>query len=298
MLREVSSPGSVLDPGGEGPTGSAGPVAVVVVGPTPARLNAAAALAERLGGVVTTAVDEVPSDAEAVLLVAPRSRGARGLVRGPVVGGRPVAIVQVDDVDDLPVTSLDPDPVAPWVVAAMAKNVFLGPTEQWAARLAAGHATVDLRADRARRTDLVDALQAGPGVVLYAGHGSPRGWAGYQSMRIGHLEPADAVAGRPAGLVMAFACQTLARPRGRWPFGAQLVERGLVRSYLAPAMSVFTADAEDLADLVVDLLAQRRVHTVTQLMVEVERAVVDRPAARRAWATFRLVGDPTTAITS
>ena len=95
---------------------------------------------------------------------------------------------------------------------------------------------------------------------------------------------------------MAFACQTLARPRSRWPFGAQLVERGLVRSYLAPATSVFTADAEELADLVVDLLSQRRVTTVAQLMTEVERGVADRPAARRAWSTFRLVGDPTTPI--
>ncbi len=295
MLREASSPGSVLDPGGEGPTGPLGSLALLVVGPTPARLTAAAALAERLGGVVATSLDEVR--AGSVLLVAPRSHGARGLVRGPVVGGRPVGIVQLDHLDDLAARSLSPDPAAPWVVAAMAKNVFLDATEHWATRLAAGHRTVDLRADRARRTDLVDALRAGPGVVLYAGHGSPRGWAGYQSLRIGHLDPADGAARRPAGLVMAFACQTLARPRGRWPFGAELVERGLVRSYLAPATSVFTADAEELADLVVDLLAQRRERTVAQLMIEVERAVVDRPAARRAWATFRLVGDPTTGIT-
>ncbi len=200
--------------------------------------------------------------------------------------------------DDLASGSLDPDPGAAWVVAAMAKNVFLDATEHWAPRLAAGHPAVDLRADRARRTDLVDALRAGPGVVLYAGHGSPRGWAGYQGLRIGHLEGEDEGTGRAAGFVMAFACQTLARPRGRWPFGSQLVERGLVRSYLAPATSVFTADAEELADLVVDLLAQRSAETVAQLMVEIERAVVGRPAARRAWATFRLVGDPTTSVTA
>lgn len=298
MLRETSSPGSVLDPGGEGPTGSLGSLAVLVVRPTPARLTAAAALAERLGGVVATSPEEV--QAESVLLVAPRSRGARGLVRGPVVGGRPVGIVQADHVDDLASGSLHPDPGAAWVVAAMAKNVFLDATEHWATRLTAGHRTVDLRADRARRTDLVAALGAGPGVVLYAGHGSPRGWAGYQSLRIGHLESegeGERLA-RATGFMMAFACQTLARPRGRWPFGAQLVERGLVRSYLAPATSVLTSDTEELADLVVDLLAQRRVGTVAQLMIEVERAVVDRPAARRAWATFRLVGDPTTAIVS
>ena len=245
--------------------------------------------------MLTTSVDEV--DADAVVLVAPRARGVRRLAPGPVVAGRPVGIVQLDGPDDLPAPTDGPDPGAAWVVAAMSKNVFLGPTETWASRLGAAHRTVDLRADRARRDDLVAGLHAGPGVVLYAGHGSPRGWAGYQALRIAHLEPDDGAPRRPAGLVMAFACQTLARPRGRWPFGAQLVERGLVRSYLAPATSVFTTDAEELADVVVDLLAERLVSTVAQLMVEVERAVEDLPAARRAWSTFRLVGDPTTPIT-
>ena len=194
MLREAPSPGSVLDLGGGG-AGSTVRLAVVVVAPTPARVAAAAALAEQVGGVLATSVDEV--EAEAVVLVAPRSRGVRRLAAGPVVGGRPVGVVQLDGVDDLPARQAQPDPAAPWVVAAMSKNVFLGPTERWASRLADAHATVDLRADRARRDDLVHALHAGPGVVLYAGHGSPRGWAGYQALRIAHLERADEAGHEP-----------------------------------------------------------------------------------------------------
>ncbi|HKJ55531.1 MAG TPA: hypothetical protein VJ978_06045 [Nitriliruptoraceae bacterium] len=255
-------------------------------------------------------------DADAVVLVAPRRRGPRRLAPGPVVDGRPVALVQADGPDDLARTLLAPDPHAPWVVAAMAKNVFLEPTEHWAATLrAGGHDVVDLRADRARRDDLVAGLRAGPRVVLYAGHGRPRGWAGYQALRFHHLasdrgahrDPVtdvaavigDAAPVRAAGLVIAFACDTLGRAHNQWPFGVRLVESGMVRAYLGPASAVLTADARALADVVVDILAHDHPRTVTDLVVAVDRVVAGRghAAARRAWQTFRLVGAPDTCIT-
>lgn len=246
---------------------------------------------------------EADDRSQAVVLVGPRRRGARGSVPGPVVGGRPVALVQADTTADLPPRLSDPDPGAPWVVAAMAKNVFLAPTEQWAQRLADGGRTVvDVRADRARRSDLIEALAAGPSVVLYAGHGRPRGWAGYQALRIHHLlgsrEDDGAALGetRAIGLVVAFACDTLSRSRNQWPFGARLVDTGRVRAYLAPASKVVTAEAEVLADIVVQLLAAERPATVAALMAMIDRCVAGDRVASRAWRTFRLVGDPSTEL--
>lgn len=228
--------------------------------------------------------------ADAAIVVATSRWGARRLLPAPVVDGVPVGIVQEGHG---PVCEVDPpDPSAPWVVAAMAKNDFLEPTAHWARSLRfGGRDAVDLRADRARRSDLVEALASGPGVVLYAGHGRTIGWSGYQGLRRRHLEP-----GRAAGLVVAFACDTLKRARSRVPFGSQVVGAGLARAYLGAVGSVRTADVSDLAEVVVFLLAHERPRTVAELMLEVEHTVADLPAARRAWAQFRLVGDPTTPL--
>lgn len=238
------------------------------------------------------------ADVDAAVLVVPRRRGSRRLLPGPVVAGVPVGVLQADDCGRLPSASGRPDPTARWVVAAMAKNVFLRPSDDWATRLAVVHPVSDLRADRARRDDLLDGLAAGPGVVLYAGHGSPRGWAGYQALRIEHVNDAQCSSAAAAGLVVAFACKTLARHRARWPFGSSLVETGAARAYLAPATTVFTADAERLADIVVDLLVDlgSSPARVCDLMRLIEGAVQRDAAARRAWATFRLIGDPLTPL--
>lgn len=240
-------------------------------------------------------------NADAVVLVAPRRRGPRRLSPGPVVGGRAVALVQADRPTDLARELPNPDPAAPWVIAAMAKNVFLDATDDWADRLhAGGHNVVDLRADRARREDLVDGLRAGPRVVLYAGHGRPRGWAGYQALRFHHLTPGDDTdegsASRAVGLVTAFACDTLGRAHNQWPFGVRLVEAGLVRAYLGPASAVLTADATALATIVIDLLANDHPSTVTELVTAIDVATGANTSARRAWQTFRLVGAPDTII--
>jgi len=236
-------------------------------------------------------VGEIPADA--VVLLAPRRWGARRLVPAPVVARRPVAIVQADGPEDLPEELDPPDPDAPWVVSAMAKDVFLEPTEGWAGTLwAGGRRALDLRADRARRSDLLAALRSGPSVVLYAGHGRTRGWGGYQALRWRHLAPESGDARRSIGVVLAFACDTLKRSRSRVPFGCRMVRSGLTRAYLGAAESVRTPDAEALADVVVELLAGEEHPTVAHLVGAVDRAVADRPDARRAWRRFRLVGDP------
>ncbi len=246
-------------------------------------------LRERLQGI----------PADAFVLVGGARWGARRLVPAPVVDGRPVAIAQPGEWGPGSRAPGAPDPDAPWLVTAMAKDAFLEPTEGWAPRLAAGGRKVsDLRADRARRSDLMEALRKGPAVVLYAGHGRSRGWGGYQTVRWHHLEAGVAGTGPSVGVVIAFACDTLARTRNRVPFGSRMVASGIARAYLAPAGSVRTADAEALAQVVVELLAGERPPTLTHLMRAIHHAVSTEADARRAWRRFRLVGDPTVSLAS
>lgn len=238
--------------------------------------------------------------ADAAVVVVPTRWGPRRIVPGPVVAGRPVALVQADGPQDLP-----PEPPVrtvgerPWVVAAMAKDVFLEPTAHWAETLeSAGRRTVDLRADRARRDDLVGALRHGPGVVLYAGHGRTRGWSGYQGLRWRHLRPGSPGTGRPAGVVVAFACDTLKRSRSRVAFGTRLVAAGVARAYVGAVGSIRTADAEALSEVFLRHLArQASLSTVTDLLASVEGSLDENNVpARRAWTSFRLLGDPTAVL--
>lgn len=293
---------------------SPGP-AVLVDASSPGRVQAARALAAAHGGVVVPVAADGPrrdpyrlrerapnapgaAAGRPMVLVVPGRRGPRASVPAPVVGGRVVAFVPADGPEDVAgiLGTGTPDGQAPWVVAAMAKDVFLAPTEPWAGTLAAGGRSVrDLRADRARRSDLLDALGSAPTVVLYAGHGRARGWGGYQALRFHHLDAlagAGAGARRPIGLVIAFACDTLARPRGRRAFGVRLVTAGITTAYLGPARSVRTADVRDLADIVVHLLATTRPATAGHLVRAVDDAVAGHDGAARAWRTCRLVGDP------
>ena len=251
--------------------------------------------ARRRGGDPFGLRERVPTWAcDAVLVVAGPRWGARRLLPGPSVAGRAVSLVQVGGDGEIAVPRPVPSAGAPWVVAAMAKDDFLRPTADWARTLTAGgHPAVDLRADRARREDLVAALQAGPGIVLYAGHGRTRGWSGYQGIRWRHLASAMP-SGGGAELVIAFACDTLKRSRGRVPFGSRVVAAGVAGAYLGAAASVRTRDAEALAEVVVPLLARGTHATPAHLVSAVDRALErEGPEARRAWAAFRLVGDPT-----
>jgi hypothetical protein len=293
-------------------------VMVVAVGGSPGTRSAAAEVARRLRGspdVSRAELVELPATpgtgadpfrlrpgvaraaADVVLVVAPRRWGPRRLAPGAVLAGRPVAIVQADSIGDLPPSRLRHDPAAPWVVAAMSKDVFLKPTSHWAVTLAGGwRHVVDLRADRARRDDLLTAMSLGPGVVLYAGHGRARGWGGYQALRWEHLEARLRPASPRTGIVLAFACDTLKRTRSGVPFGSRMVAAGVVGAYLGAAGSIRTDDAVELSDTVVGLLAGRRYGTVARLIMAIEGAVSGTVGAARAWRQFRLLGDPTVAI--
>lgn len=277
-------------------------------------LSVAAEVARRLegspvaGSVVRTAVARtgradpfelcqrvsgLSRDAVAVVVAPPRW-GARRLAPGPTIDGRPVFLVQAGRVADLPPITPGPDPAVPWVVAAMAKDAFLRPTEHWATTLTAGGRRVrDLRADRARREDLVHAVHVGPGVVLYAGHGRARGWGGYQALRWEHLERLPGVPGRPAGVVIAFACDTLSRPRGRVPFGRRVVQGGVATAYLGAAGPLVTQEAEALGECIIEVLSSREFRTVAELVRAIGQQVGEQGAVARAWAAFRLVGDGT-----
>lgn len=238
------------------------------------------------------------NEADAFVLVVSNRWGARRLLPNPVVNGCPVAIVQASYTTDAEKRQGNPDPDAPWVVAAMAKDIFLKPTDQWANDLVdSGRKVLDLRADRARRDDLLQALVKGPQIVLYAGHGRNRGWAGYQALRLAHFDRQEKNSSTSAiGLVIAFACDTLTRTRNRTPFGSELVQKGIVRSYLGAADIIQTTDAEALSKIFIWVLIHLKPSTVFELMKVVDKLVEEDSSAAAAWRKFRLIGDLTTKI--
>jgi hypothetical protein len=233
------------------------------------------------------------------LLVVPRRRGPRRAAPGVVVGDRAVGVVFADR----------PAQLAPFerargragrdgiAVAAMGKDVYLDLASGWIAALrAAGCAVTDVRASIASRETLLDVLCAGPAVALYAGHGRTRGWAGYQTVRWEHV--AERAQERPAGVVVALACDTLTRTRSAVPFGVRLVQEGRAAAYLGAAAPLRIPDGAALGTRLVEALASRAHADLASLLTAVARGAAregDRPAAR-ALRALRLVGDPRVAL--
>lgn len=254
--------------------------------------------------------------AKAALVVAPRRRGPMRAVPGAVVDGVMVGLVQADRGTDLDpwLTGLAStrrrgevhggdteaqlaglaakrtvgQAPADLLVTAMGKDVYLDIAGGWLRTLeSAGVPAADLRADRADRRRLCAALAAGPAVVLYAGHGRARGWAGYQGLRVHHLDaPADA----PAGAVIAMACGTLSRTRAAVPFGSRLVAAGRVLAYVGAVGAITVEGGRRLGELLVAALASGRHPTLADATTAAARSADGTAAA--VLGRLRLVGDP------
>lgn len=184
------------------------------------------------------------------------------------------------------------------LVCAMGKDVYLDIAERWIEVLrAAGRRVLDLRASVVGRAGLLDALDTGPALVLYAGHGRARGWAGYQTVRWEHL--AGRPPGRPAGLVVALACDTLAASEaGTMPFGERLVREGRAAAYIGAVAPMRICDGTALGDRLVAEVATGGSPDAATLLDALSDAIQreEDAAAARALATLRLVGDPVTPL--
>ncbi len=237
---------------------------------------------------------------EGLVVVVPRRRGPRGLAPGPVVGGVPVGIVPAGGAADvgpwLAAVAEAPGPDGAWGALAMGQDRYLelsGRMLGWMRDARADGGAADWSAAAISRRELCARLAAGPRLVVYVGHGRAAGWSGYQALRWRHVE-AEAPF-RPCGSVVAFACDTLTRPRGTPAFGARWIDAGRAQAYLGAAAPIRTDEATRLAEAFGALLATGRHATLGGLLRELD-AELSRSAAlagaRRAFRAFRLMGDP------
>ena len=228
-------------------------------------------------------------------LVVGRRRAPRAAARGAVVDGKAVGLLFADGDEELERwraarARAGREGIA---VCAMGKDVYLDLAGRWITQLRdAGREVADLRASVADREALLDALAAGPALLLYAGHGRARGWAGYQTVRWKHVEARPVR--RPAGAVVALACDTLTRTRAAVPFGVRLVQEGRAAAYLGAAAPLRIPDGMALGDRLIEELATGR-HLDLGALLRATSAGIERDgdrAGRRALRALRLVGDP------
>jgi hypothetical protein len=173
----------------------------------------------------------------------------------------------------------------------MGKDVYLGAAAHWLRTLPAARPDLlvrDVTAAVADRDELVTAFARGPELVVYFGHGRPRGWAGYGCVRRHHLEALPAA--RSAGVVVALACDTLTPGRDGSSFGEWLVASGRAAAYVGAAKPIVIADGLVLQERLAARVATGRDHDVGALLDAV-RVEADAPTAR-ALACLRVQGDP------
>lgn len=233
---------------------------------------------------------------DSLLIVAPRNRSPRTAAPPAVVATTVVGLVQANRPADLDgwLTARRRRASTPARVEAavcgMGKRVFAEVGQRWIDRLDHdGWAVADYRAQRMTKAELCGALASGPEIVVYAGHGRARGWAGYQALRWPNLEAVPVT--RPTGLVIALACDTLTRSRGVVAFGSRWVASGRAAAYLGWCGSVRIEPGLRLADRMCELVAGRTASTPAALLRQLARATEDRAEAREL-RRLRLIGDP------
>ena len=183
------------------------------------------------------------------------------------------------------------------VVCAMGKDVYLDLAGRWIEQLReAGWRVGDMRASLVDRAGLLDAMDNGPALLLYAGHGRSRGWAGYQTVRWEHL--AARPPGRPAGIVIALACDTLAAGPEPLSFGERLVREGRARAYVGAVAPLQILDGIALGNRVIHELVRAGAPDIGSLMQDLADAVEREgdEAAARALAVMRVVGESATPL--
>lgn len=234
-----------------------------------------------------------------VLLVAPRSGSPEAAVPGPVVEGRAVGLLFADrDRELLPWLACLPrkrPKVPEWVMLAMWKAYYMRIARRFKGRLRERNpeGTASWLADTVTREDLCRRLGAGPDLAIYFGHGRARGFSGYRGLRWHHV--AEAPSERACGTVIGFACDTLDRVRGVFPFGCAWVQGGRASAYVGSVGAVGVIPNTALAFLTLEHLARHSVCTLDGLLRAVDEEIAARPklhSAGRAFETYRVIGNP------
>jgi hypothetical protein len=176
------------------------------------------------------------------------------------------------------------------VVCAMGKDVYLDAAAYWLDVLRRDRPDLDVRDVRASvadRDELIAELAAGPELAVYIGHGRPRGWSGYQGVRWHHVAAEQEV--RPAGVVVALACDTLTPGRDGVAFGERWVASGRAAAYVGATSPLRIDDGLALQERLARRVAAGCDRDVGALLTAVADGA-DEPAAR-ALACLRVEGD-------
>lgn len=240
-----------------------------------------------------------PGRQHGVVLVAPRSRSPEDVVPGPVIGSRAVGLLFADRPHQLEpwLESLTRERarVPEWVMLAMWKAYYMRVARRFKGRLRERNpeGTTSWLADSVTREELCRRLGGGPDLAIYFGHGRARGFTGYRGLRWHHVD--EAPFERACGTVIGFACDTLDRARGAFPFGCAWVQGGRAAAYLGSVGSVGVIPNTALAMLTLEQLAQGSVCSLAGLLLGIDREIAERPQLRsagRAFESYRVIGNP------
>lgn len=243
-------------------------------------------------------------NAAAALIVGNRRRGPRTAVPGlylRVADDRRVPLGWLPDLGDAalaryahaaaavlrrPAAGLDVGPVAllsQWDDRALR---VMRRAEHFLRRTASGLGIFRWTAERIVRRDLLVALRSGLGLALYAGHGGPNGWSGYQGLHVRHLAHAR---GEPLGAVLSICCETASRRRIGLSFCEALVLDGLAAAAVG---AVCKTDHHANSRWVIDLM-----HTFVAGSRSIGALVCASPGSDRIASEYRILGDPLAPLT-
>lgn len=252
---------------------------------------------------LTEITHSLSSSHDSILLVAPRRRSPSRLIPSPVLNAVPIGIVQAD----LPIqlgpwlhalSAAQTTQNATWAVLAMWKDIYLtwGRYCAHVMKKGASNGKISVQqwfADMVSREDLCRRLAEGPQVVVYIGHGRARGWSGYRGVRWKHIEAAELR--KPCAVLISFACDTLKRKRGIFPFGCQWVSEGRACSYVGSVNNVSYEDNAAYGYQLTLTVAKGHCQTIGQLLQETWTHLAqdaDMTKAMRAFLSYRLIGNP------
>ncbi len=247
---------------------------------------------------ISSLVGRLRKTADALLLVVPRNRSPRRVAPGPIVAGIPLGLVFANQPDDLIpwlIATKHQSSKQLWAVLAMWKRSYLRLGKRLAKWMQGSNPNQveGWYADNVTRDDLIKRMAQGPRVVVYVGHGRPRGLTGYRGLRGYHFtELHDR---QPCGTFICFACDTLKRTYGVFPFGCRLVLDGVVAAYLGAVEPLLVDANTRLAHHMGELFEKQAANDLATLVTKMEKRLKDLPEQKmvyRAFSDYRIIGNP------
>lgn len=251
---------------------------------------------DRVAGLRQLLYQQIPGDAH-VVWVAPKRRSARSLIPGPVIAGRPVALMFADEAEELAEQWMAPSPLQSTPLRAVlaqwdADYLPLGHLWLRAFRKNAMGATGDWMANKIGGPRLCRRLARGARLCVYFGHGHHDGIAAYHGV---YFDDVLAESSRSCvETFISYSCQHLAQPNGRPCFGRELVRSGRVRAFWGAVGHVDTEANRELARLGIQTLLTPEVICVADWIQNMDTRVhaTKNRSLRSAWRLYRLVGNP------